>query len=481
MYVLWPQKLNDSTRQQLTRKMDMDNQPEAIELQPGNSDMEELIGSPETDLADMPEMTLTDVADVLSLTIRNDYDNKIITFLCMLSAYTDSSQINVSFNAPSSSGKTYITVEIAKLFPAEDKIERSGASPTSFFYSEGTMDKKRGVKVVSLERKILLFYEQPNPELQKRLRAVLSHDQRELRFSNTNKDKKGSNRAEQTIIRGYPATVFCSAGLQLDEQEATRALLLSPEVSEAKLKEGVHLQALRGADEAKFEEWLESRSERIALKNRIIAIRNERIDDIIVTDPEGVEQRFNGMFTKPKPRHMRDMGHLMRLIKAVALLNVWYRRQPDGTIVASQSDTEKAFELWSKVFESQDMNVPPILLSFYNNILVPAYLEKMNDPEFATDMKLGFIGLSSQELSAYYLRVEQTVLNEDQLRKQILPMLISSSMIAVEPPTYGDRRSKHIFPKWNLVQINSHFDGNNIGKGGGVTGIDDEALKLFFA
>ncbi len=432
---------------------------------------------PPIDVSQFAEMSLEEVAEVLSLTIKYDTDNKLITFLCMLSAYTDSSQLNVSFNAPSSSGKTYMTTEIAKLFPPEDKIERSGASPTSFFYGEGVEDKERKVKVVLLERKILLFYEQPNPLLQAKLRPVLSHDQRELRFSNTNKDKKGANRAEQTIIRGYPATVFCSAGLQLDEQEATRAILLSPEVTEAKLKEGVHLQAKRGANEAEFDEWVESQPERIALKSRIIAIREEHVDDIIIPDPDAIEHRFYAVFGKLKPRHMRDMGHLMRLIKVVALLNVWQRRQPDGTIVANQADIDAAFALWSKVVESQDLNVPPIVMNFYKNFILPAYFEKKNDPEFASDVDFGFVGLSSQELSTYYLRVEESPLNDEHLRKQILPQLIASGLITYDQPANGDRRSRHIFPKMFLNQNRFNFNDNNIGKSGGVM---DESWKKFF-
>ncbi len=458
----------------------MDNHPEAIEPQTGHSDAEELVNAPAIDIADMPEMTLAEVADILSLTIKHDFENKLITFLCMLSAYTDSSQLNVSFNAPSSSGKTYMTTEIAKLFPAEDKIERSGASPTSFFYSEGKLDKKRGVKIVSLEKKILIFYEQPNPELQKRLRPVLSHDQRELQFSNTNKDKKGANRAEQTIIRGFPATVFCSAGLQLDEQEATRAILLSPEVTEAKLKEGVHLQFMRGANEVQFDTWLELQPERMALKKRIVAIRNEEVGDIIIAEPEKIEERFYETFIKLKPRHMRDSGHLMKLIKVIALLNVWHRRLPDGAIVAGQSDIDQAFELWSTVIESQDLNVPPAVLRLHKNFIVPAYLEKLENPDYSSDMKAGFVGLSGQELSAYYMRLERTALNEEQLRKQIIPQLVNSGLIAFEKPTYGDRRSRHIFPLWGLDQENSTFLDNNVGTRGGVEGMSDEAWKQFF-
>lgn len=143
------------------------------------------------------EMSLDELADILSLTVKHDKENKIVTFLAMLSAYTDANQINISFNAPSSSGKTYMATEIAKLFPNEDKIELSGASPTSFFYMEGDDADEGGDILVNLERKILIFYEMPNSQLQAKLRSVLSHDQREMKYQITNKGKKGQNRAQQ--------------------------------------------------------------------------------------------------------------------------------------------------------------------------------------------------------------------------------------------------------------------------------------------
>src|SRR6202021_4315140 len=148
------------------------------------------------------EMSLDDLAHVLSLTIKHDKENKIITFLAMLAAYTHNSQINISFNAPSSSGKTYMTTEVAKLFPEEDKVELSGASPTSLYHGEGEYDEERHAKVVSLSRKILIFYEQPDPQLQAKLRSVMSHDQWEIKYRITNKQKSGQNRAELIVLQG---------------------------------------------------------------------------------------------------------------------------------------------------------------------------------------------------------------------------------------------------------------------------------------
>jgi 5S rRNA maturation endonuclease (ribonuclease M5) len=420
------------------------------------------------DVSQLEEITLQSVVNTLEPIIKRDNDNKLVTFLCMLSAYTDSSQINVSFNSPSSTGKSYTAIQIASLFPDTDKIKLSGASPTSFFHGEGIFDKERNAKIVSLERKIILLYEQPNPELQAKLRAVLSHDERELYYRITNKDKKGANRAELIIVTGFPATVFCSAGLRLDEQETTRAILLSPEVTTEKIRDGVQLQAERSSNTTDFDERIETQPERIALKNRILAIKREHIDDIVVPNPDEIVRRFNAKFKTPKPRHMRDMNHLMCLIKTTALLNIWYRRSSDGMIMANQSDIDQVFELWGRLIEAQDMNVPPAVMYIYKKYVLLAYLEKLQNLDYTVAMEKRLIGLSRQELSAYYFRKEGSPLNDEQLRKQVLPQLEASGIITQGKPQEGDKRSPHIFPIWYPPEINNPFEAKYQGTSGEV-------------
>jgi hypothetical protein len=405
------------------------------------------------------------VADVLSLTIKDDDSNKKVVFLAMLSAYTERSQINITLNAPSATGKTYLAAEVAKLFPKEDRVERSGASPTSFFYGEGVQDKERKAKIVSLERKILIFYEQPNPALQERLRPLLSHDDKELTHSLTNRNK-GTNRTENIIIRGFAATVFCSSNMRLDEQETTRAILLSPEATEEKIRHSIEQRIKRGKNEAEFAAQLEVQSKRIALMNRIVTIRDEHVDEIIITDTDAatIEEHFFDMINKPKPSNQRDIDHLLQLIKVIALLNVWHRRQPDGSVVANKTDVNQAFTLWGYYFESQNLGIPPAVLSFYKKYIVPAYMAKYQSASSDEKRALsdGNIGLTSQELSTYYMQEEDTALNNDQLRKQILPQLQSVGLIDLEKPkvvrdaydswphdrkTEPDRRTRHIFPK----------------------------------
>ena len=428
-------------------------------------------GAEPIDVTQFAEMSLQDVVNTLALTIKHDDDNKLITFLAMLSAYTDDSQLNISFNAPSSTGKTFIVSQIANLFPEADKIELSGASPTSFFYGEGVHDKERNAKIVSLERKILLFYEQPNADLQARLRPVLSHDARELNFKMTNKDKKQAHRAEHIIIRGFPATVFCSAGLRLDEQETTRAILLSPEITAEKIWEGVAQNIQRSADKTAFDARLEANPERIAIKNRILAIKREQVNDILIPNSAEILRRFNDRFKKAKPRYQRDSSHLMSLIKAAALLNVWHRRQPDGLVIANQSDIDQVFELWGRLIENQDMNVPPVVMRFYKMFILPSFAEKLGNPEYSEDMQERKVGLSNRELGAFIFRKEGVPLNQEQWRKQLAPQLEASGMIALLKPEKGDKRSPHIFPIWYPEGIKDPLDRNNVGTGGGKVDI----------
>lgn len=81
-------------------------------------------------------------------------------------------------------------------------------------------------------------------------------------------------------------------------------------------------------------------------------------------------------------------------------------------------------------------------------------------------MEADLIGLSSQELSTYYLDKEKWALNQDTLRKQVIPQLISSGMIAYEQPQVGDKRSKHIFPKWFPNGKDDLLEENKVGERG---------------
>ncbi|TAH35743.1 toprim domain-containing protein [Candidatus Saccharibacteria bacterium] len=416
------------------------------------------------DVSTFEEITTKELTKVLDLTIKHDNENKLVSFLCMLSAYTEDSQLNVSFNAPSSTGKTYIPTQVAQYFPDADVRQFGGASPTAFFHDNASFDKERNCYIVDLERKILVFLEQPNPKLQENLRPVMSHGKKEISYKITDKNQKGSNRAKNIIIRGFAATIFCSAGMRLDEQEATRAILLSPETSIEKVREGVHMATLRSANKAEFLAEIEANPERQQLKDRVLAIKQEHVDDIVVPDPTNIERRFLSTVQSAKPRHQRDVSHLLSIIKCITLLNVWYRRDENGNVVSTQSDIDQGFDVWQKINKSQELNLPPYTYEFYKKYIVPIYVAKnsgrdQNSKSFGDD-----VGVSRKEIIHRHYELENRLPNDDILRRQILPMLEAAGLITQEKDPY-DKRNKLIFPQ--LIEPEQYS-----GEHGGVANLE---------
>ena len=418
------------------------------------------------DTAQFAELTPEKLIDTLGLTIKYDAENKLATFLCELSAYTESAQFNISYNAPSSTGKSYIPTEVARLFPQDDVMEIAYCSPTAFFHDVGEYDKEKNQHLVDLSHKILIFLDQPHNDLLARLRPLLSHDKKEITLKITDKNQKAGLRTKNVLLRGYPSVIFCTAGLRIDEQEATRFLLLSPEVSQRKIREGITATIRKEADSDSFKSWLEENPDRALLKERVRAIKLEGITEINISDSKRIEDKFlNGNKTL-KPRHQRDIKRLLALVKAFALLNVWWRERHGSVIVANDADIEAAFALWDKISMSQELNLPPYIFNLYTEVILAAWTEKNSgrNPDF--EELTGKLGLSRQEVLAKHYAVYGRMLDNNQLRQQILPMLETAGLIMQEQDA-NDKRKMLIYPSL-LQQISTDAapEGNSETEGG---------------
>jgi len=329
------------------------------------------------DIKKFKPLSVKDLTEILGLTIKKDKVNKIITFFGQLSTYTDNSQINISNNAPSSTGKSYIPLEISELFPEEDLISVGYCSPTAFFHDFGKFNKEKKIYIVDLERKILIFLDQPHNLLLQHLRPLLSHDQKEIKLKITDKSQKHGMRTKNIIIRGFPSVIFCTAGLNIDEQEATRFLLLSPETTQEKIREGILEKIKKEADREAYYKELEENTERKLLKERIIAIKEEKITQIKI-NPElkvKITKRFLDSLRFLKPRHQRDIGRVLAFTKIFALLNVWFRNKKESIIEVNDEDVDEAFKIWEEISESQELNLPPYIYQIYKEVIFPIYSE----------------------------------------------------------------------------------------------------------
>jgi len=393
-------------------------------------------------------LSSNELIETLGLTIKKDEINRLLTFLAHLSAYTEESQLNISFNAPSSSGKSYIPMEISRLFPEKDVIQVAYCSPTAFFHSHGTFNKEKQGYIVDLSKKILIFLDQPHTMLLQHLRPMLSHDKKEIQLKITDKSQKQGLKTKNIYLIGYPSVIFCTAGLTIDEQEATRFLLLSPEINQEKLREGILEKIKKDSDRSSYLYNLEINSERKLLKDRIRAIKQESITEINIVNPQLVEHMFMKRIKKFKPKHQRDIGRITSLVKIFALLNIWFREREEGALIANDEDIKDAFEIYDKISESQELNLPPYVFNLYKDIIVTLYKEKNNN-----ELDSSPRGATRQEILKKHYQVYGRYLPDWQFRQQILPMLETSGLITQEQDP-NNKRTLLIYPTTQLTVSN---------------------------
>lgn len=373
------------------------------------------------------EMTLEELQEILGLTVKQDNINKLINYLCFLSAYTNDGQINISYRAPSSTGKSYIPLEMAELFPKKDLKIIGYASPTSFFH-DGVWNEEKKIIEMDLERKIVVFVDQPHDKLLQRLRPLLSHDQKEIVCKITDRKEKYGIRTKSVVIRGFPAVAFCTGSLKLDEQEATRNFLLSPETTQEKIREAVVLKFTKEGNKGKYKDELQRNIKRRLLRIRIKAIANENINDVIIPENKvrKITERYLENHKRLKPRDMRDAGRLMSIIKTLAIHNLWYReRDDDNNIIANDQDIEDAFKIWKILGVTQELGIPPYVFRVFQEVILPIYDE---------------VGVTRTDIMKKHFEVYGRPVSSKFLRTEILPPLESVGLISQEPDPSDKRR-----------------------------------------
>jgi hypothetical protein len=390
------------------------------------------------------ELMLDDLKEILGYTIKHDDNNKLITFLCMVLTYTEDSQVNIANLAESSTGKSYIPLQLIPYFPKSDVIALGYVSPTAFFHDWGIAlpdpddksdvdpEKRRKIIHVNLERVILLFLDQPHEQLLKNLRPMLSHDQKHIEVRISNQSQRSGYRTKRAILEGYPTVLFCSAKTKMDEQEVTRLFLLSPEISQDKIKEGIILKLQKEGDREKFEADLDADPKRAFIIDRIKEIKALEIKEIKI--PEEILAQINIHFLEDRefllPRHMRDITKITAIMKGNALLNYMNRQQirdevsPEVilSIYINETDMQVGFQLYQAVSKANELGLPPRNLEEFE-----ALKDNFLDP-----------GLTNAEFQKAYYQAFHKLLGRDKAKNK-LEQLANAGLLE-ENPDPNDRR-----------------------------------------
>jgi hypothetical protein len=332
-----------------------------------------------------------------------------------------------------------LPLEIVSLFPDQDSdvLKLAGASPTSFIheanaqpvYEETIDDRGQTVKhlrhlVIDLERKILLA----------KLRSFLSKDEKEAVFKITDRTKSGKNRTKTVQLRGFASVLYCSAKLTGEDQENTRTFILSPEMNQEKYREAVDLIADKETNYDAFQDAVQKDPQRQWLRTRLKFVKDAHIREINLTPDDSAYLKEEFLKRNPflVPRHMRDFPRLISLAKAHALLNYSHRRtqQPD-VLEATKRDMEVALDLYDRIAKSNELGIPPQLLGWYEQVIVPIWTSQDRIPDRKTILRK-------------HLEVYHQPLNRHRLEDEFIPSLESANLISCEQDPDDRRRTLYM-------------------------------------
>lgn len=436
------------------------------------------------------EMPKEQVAETLGTTIVEDKTSKTVIFYGTILNFTEEDQQNFSSNAPSSTGKSWVTGEVLQYFPEEDILNKGYTSPTAFFHENSRLctaegdelanrnqyvdeglklwddanplppkgegreqwkdDRKAEVRrlkgewdeidkyyIVDLEAKIIHFRDQPHDKLLQNLRPTLSHDDKIIECNITDKSKEGGNRTKKVLIVGYPTVHFNSVRFSLDEQERTRLWLTSPEITQTKFKKSLKQQSRALADRRSYKDTLQQNQNRELLKLRIRLIKESPVRNVIIRpeDADTLYAKFIKDHPTLSPRHQRDFPRIIAMIKAHALFNQWTRdHTEDGAAVyANHTDINEGFSLCEELVKSNELGLPPHVYRFFDEALKPAL------------DAAGEAGLHRQDVSRLYFAFYHTRIGEKPLGNMIA-LLLETGLITEETDPDDKRRKKLYSP-----------------------------------
>lgn len=334
-------------------------------------------------------------------TVKHDEVSANLILKTGLSAYTRE-PLNVFLRGDSSIGKTYVVVNSLARFPKEDVWNLGGLSPTALVHDRGQLVDKNGEPItaiskpekdstdeekeayeeyreklktayylVDLQGKILVFLEAPNIDTFNKLRPVLSHDVWEISYKFTDTRGRGLS-TTHVVLRGWPATIFCSTSEEFVQDLATRSFTFTPETTEVKYKDANILAGCKAAFPWKFE-----RDSDAILLESYLTFFKDQMKDLQTIVPYA--EKFGELFPAKFPRSMRDFKHVLGLVEVSALFHlaqrpVLVRILKDKRtlyVLATRADYESTVKLWERVKETTETSAATHILKFFHEIVEP--------------------------------------------------------------------------------------------------------------
>ena len=316
------------------------------------------------------------ILDNMDKTLKCDLTNKELVLDVCVSAYGSNPQ-NLFMKGPPSTGKTAVAVAVTSYFPEEDVWSLGNITPKALIHGKGAYNEHDGKFYIDLFNKILVFLEAPDLETLRMLYPVLSHDKWEIEHRFVEKTARGKLKTATVVLRGWPATIFCTTQTKFLEELSARGLTSTPEINEAKFKAVIQLKGDRLSHPWKY---LATDPDKELIKKLIRSLRCSETDlkrRTQVAIPYG--EKLSEIFPSTQPQHQREFDKLGELIKDHAILHKYQRflmqlpvnGEATGFIVANEADYEAACRIYMEIQEATVSGIPQYINKFFKDVIQP--------------------------------------------------------------------------------------------------------------
>lgn len=421
------------------------------------------------------------IEDYLNTTIKNDpLLVKRLLRVCF-SAYTDE-PINCILLSPTSEGKTYSTVQVSEIFPTDDVISIGRLSPTALihqygelvdpdgyllkerlekleldiFNAESEQDKKsvhelKQIKtdmmktarnLVDLTHKIILFLDNPSPQTYEMLKPIMSHDKKEILYKTTKSD--GSLSVKETIIRGWPATIICSAKNEAKNEVwaevASREIILSPNTDVSKYHAANKLTSQKMGIPSILEN---NNNEKSIIKFYVERLKSSLVK--LCADGNPIVNPFYEMLADSFPHNegitMRHFKRLLSFVNIETLVNansnmkiefkINEKKEKKFFVVASIKMIEDAIKILGNI-----STTAPEKIKFYNEIFLPLIKEKSTiqilhneDPQRRLIDASDNITVTKEEVAEKFTKVFHKMITPKSIQENYLKQLSDEGIL----------------------------------------------------
>ena len=308
--------------------------------------------------------------------------------------------------------------------------------------------------VIDLSNKIFVFLEPPHSQTWEILKAILSHDSREIEHPFVDKTEYLGTQVKRVVTWGWPVCIFCSARdeskWEIWPEIQSRCLITSPNMSIEKYQESNFLTAQTMSLPYDIQQKIIVSDEEIELAKKCVLYLKHQIFKLSRGEEEYQEPKNNNnsevqsrkksnpvwipygpilgeVLPGEKGTDMRTQQRLFYLLNVIPLAKLDSRQKLfDGNqelVIANLEDLAEVLHITQNI-----SGIPSYKIKFYREIFLPLIRSKnKKDEKDGKEEKI--IAVTTKELADYYKEKTGKAISTDNLRKTFLVELLNNDYI----------------------------------------------------